>query len=43
VTVDAVNRLFEAELYSDRPADQWRDDEGRPVLRNDPIDPRALP
>ena len=31
------------ELYYDRPPDQWRDDEGRPVPRNDPIDPRVLP
>jgi catechol 2,3-dioxygenase len=25
------------ELYYDRPPEHWRDAEGRPVLRNDPI------
>ena len=31
------------ELYYDRPRDQWFDEGGRPVLRNDPIDPHDLP
>jgi catechol 2,3-dioxygenase len=31
------------ELYYDRPREHWYDDAGNPVLRNDPIDPHALP
>jgi len=30
-------------VHSERGARSWRDDEGRPVLRNDPLHPRALP
>ncbi|HKG95164.1 MAG TPA: VOC family protein [Gemmatimonadaceae bacterium] len=30
------------ELYYDRPREQWFDASGRPIVRNDPFDPRHL-
>jgi catechol 2,3-dioxygenase len=30
------------ELYYDRPRERWFDEEGRPILKNEPFDPREL-
>ncbi len=30
------------ELYYDRPRERWFDEQGRPILENEPLDPREL-
>ena len=30
------------QLYYDRPRERWFDEQGRPILKNEPFDPREL-